>query len=138
MDIKNIMEDCIFCKIVRGEAPAYKIWENEDYLVILSIFPLTKGHSLVIPKKHYRWVWDSPDIGPYFEVAQKVVLASKKAFKTDFVIGAQVGDEVHHAHIQIIPRYKGDGHGDFITPGIVQTFSEEQMIHIAESIIENL
>ncbi len=132
------MDDCIFCKIIKGEASSYKVWEDEDFLVILSIFPFTKGHSLVISKAHYRWVWDSPNIGKYFEVAQKIVIATKKAFKTDFVIGAQVGDEVHHAHIQIIPRYENDGHGDFITPGILQKFSEEEMNNIAKAITDNL
>ncbi len=138
MDIKNDMEDCIFCKIVRGEAPSYKIWEDENYIVILSIFPFTKGHSLVISKKHYRWVWDSPDIGQYFEIVQKIVVATKKAFKTDFVIGAQVGDEVHHAHVQLIPRYKNDGHGDFITPGFFQKFSEKEMLDIAQTVASNI
>lgn len=132
------MDDCIFCKVIKGESPSYKVFEDEDFYVFLSIHPLTRGHCLVAPKVHYRWVWDSPNIGKYFEMAQKVVKAQKKAFETGFVIGAQVGDEVHHAHIQLIPRYPNDGHGDFITPGVMQSFSTEEMNEIAKMITENL
>ena len=51
------MEDCIFCKIVKGEVPSYKIYENADVFAFLDINPYAKGHVLVIPKRHSRWVW---------------------------------------------------------------------------------
>ena len=86
------MENCIFCKIAKNESPSYKFYEDENFIGFLSIFPLNKGHAIIVPKDHYRWVWDHPEIGKYFEVVQKIVVAMKKAFNTDFVIGAQVGD----------------------------------------------
>lgn len=132
------MEDCIFCQIVRNESPSYKFYEDDGYIGILSIHPLNKGHGLIIPKEHDRWVWDHKNIGKYFEVVQKNVQAMKKAFETDFVIGAQVGDEVHHAHVQLIPRYENDGHGDFIDGSIKQKFSVEEMNEFAQMIHENL
>lgn len=106
-------KDCIFCKIIRGEIPSHKVYEDKNFLAFLSIDPISPGHTLVIPKKHYRWVWDvpagrqtSPNIGKYFEVAQKIALAQKKAFNTDFVLSKIIGEDVPHAHIWIYPDEK--------------------------------
>ena len=66
--IKNKMENCIFCKIVSGEIPSYKVYEDNEFMAFLDVRPLNLGHTLVIPKKHYRWVWDVPNIGEYYEV----------------------------------------------------------------------
>jgi histidine triad (HIT) family protein len=105
------MENCIFCKIVKGEIPAYKVYEDEKFLAFLDIRPLSPGHALVIPKTHYRFVWDVPNAGEYFEVAKKIALAQKKAFNVDSIIGKIVGEEIPHAHIWVIPNKeltKGD------------------------------
>jgi histidine triad (HIT) family protein len=104
------MNDCIFCKIVAGVIPAHKVYEDSDFLAFLDINPLSPGHTLVIPKKHYRWVWDLPaqaglpgSIGHAFEIAQKIALAQKKAFNTDLIISKVFGEEVPHAHIWVYP-----------------------------------
>ncbi len=104
------MQDCVFCKIVAGNIPANKVYEDENFLAFLSIDPLSPGHTLVIPKKHYRWVWDVPNAGDFFEVAKKIALAEKKAFETDFVLSKIVGEDVPHAHIWVYPdkEVKGD------------------------------
>ena len=130
------MDNCIFCKIVKKESPSYTFYEDENFVGFLTITPLTRGHSLIVPKDHYRWVWDYPEIGKYFEVVQHVVRTMKKAFDTDFVIGSQVGEEVPHAHVALIPRYKNDGHGDFLDPSIKQSFSSIEMELIAKSIAD--
>lgn len=96
-------QNCIFCKIAAGEIPAHKVYEDENFLAFLDIRPLSPGHALIIPKRHYRWVWDVPDAGAYFEVAKKVALAQKKAFSTDFVLSKMIGEEVPHAHIWVFP-----------------------------------
>lgn len=71
------MQDCIFCKIVQNEAPAHKIWEDENHLAFLSIFPNTEGFSVVIPKKHYSsYAFDLPD-----EVLFDLIKAAKKVGK---------------------------------------------------------
>lgn len=93
------MQNCIFCKIVKNESPGYKFYEDNEFMGFLSIHPLNKGHAVIIPKKHYRWVWDYPEIGRYFEIVQKIVVAMKKALDTDFVMWAEVEDEVYHAHV---------------------------------------
>ncbi|MCC6448213.1 MAG: HIT domain-containing protein [Chitinophagaceae bacterium] len=101
--MNDVQKNCIFCKIVKGEIPSYKVYEDENFLAFLSINPMSPGHTLVIPKKHYRWVWDTPNVGEYFEVVKKIALAQKKAFDTDFVLSKIVGEEVHHAHIWVFP-----------------------------------
>ncbi len=104
------MENCIFCKIVKGEIPSYKVYEDENFLAFLDINPQTPGHCQVITKKHFRWVWDVPNIGEYFEVVKKIAVAQRKAFNTDWIISKVVGDEVHHAHVWVFPdnSVKGD------------------------------
>ncbi|HEY0907824.1 MAG TPA: HIT domain-containing protein [Candidatus Paceibacterota bacterium] len=97
------MENCVFCKIVKGEIPSHKVYEDSDFMAILDIRPESPGHALVIPRQHYRWVWDVPNAGKYFEAAQKIALAQKKAFGTDLVISKIMGEEVPHAHIWVYP-----------------------------------
>ena len=130
--------DCIFCKIVKGEIPCHKIYEDDDFLAFLDIRPLNPGHALVIPKKHYRWVWDVENIGKYYEAAQKVVNAQRKAFGTDFVVSLVVGEEVPHAHILLVPRLEGDGHGSSIDPKNIKQFSDDEMKAFVEKIKANL
>jgi len=106
----DIRASCIFCKIVRGEVSATKVYEDDAFLAFLDIHPQSPGHAQVIPKTHYRWIWDIPNIGEYFEVVQKVAKAQQKVFGTDWVLSKSVGDEVPHAHIWVFPndKVKGD------------------------------
>ena len=103
------MENCIFCKIVKGEIPSHKVYEDDNFLAFLDINPRSPGHTQVIPKQHYRWVWDVPNAGEYFEVSKKIALAQKKAFDSEMVICRIYGDEVEHAHIWIFPDPKISG-----------------------------
>ena len=103
------MEKCIFCKIVDKEISADIVYEDENFLGFLDINPRGPGHTLIIPKKHYRWVWDIPNTGAYFEVVKKIALAQKKAFNTDFVLSKIVGEEVPHAHIWVYPDKDVEG-----------------------------
>ena len=108
------MENCIFCKIVKGEVPSYKVYEDDDFLAFLDIHPESPGHTQVIPKRHCRWVWDVPNAGDYFEVAKKIARAQQKAFGTDFILSKIVGDEIPHAHIWVFPsREAKDDPKDF-------------------------
>jgi len=100
------MENCIFCKIVTKEIPAHIVYEDTHFLAFLSIDPMSPGHTLVVPKEHYRWVWDVPNAGDYFEIVKKIALAQKNAFNTEFVLSKIVGEEVHHAHIWVFPDNK--------------------------------
>lgn len=100
---------CIFCKIIKGDIPSHKVYEDDNFLAFLDIHPQSPGHTQIIPKQHHRWVWDMPNVGEYFEVAQKVARAQMKAFNTDFILSKVVGDEVPHAHIWVFPNNKIDG-----------------------------
>jgi len=101
--------DCVFCKIVAKQIPAKVVYQDDNFLAFLTISPDTVGHTLLIPKQHYRWVWDVPNVGQYFEVARTIALAQKKAFDIDMIISKVVGDEVPHAHIHLFPRREVQG-----------------------------
>jgi len=110
------MNECIFCKISRGEAKAEKIYETENVVSFLDINPRTPGHSLVIPKKHVTTLADLEDelIADLFKTTREVVKILKKALDPDaFSIGINdgraAGQEIPHLHVNIFPRFKGDG-----------------------------
>ena len=102
-------ETTIFKKIIDGEVPCQKIYEDEHFLVFLDAFPETAGHTLIVPKKEYRWVWDVEPYHEYWDLARKITRALQSAFGTDFIISKVVGDEVPHAHIHLFPALPKDG-----------------------------
>lgn len=108
-------EECIFCKIVKGEIPSIKIYEDNDFLVFMDIFPIVKGHSLIIPKEHYRNALDTPEhIGAkMYPLITKIANSVKKAYNADGIGIMQfnepaAGQEVFHSHVHILPRFKDD------------------------------
>jgi len=114
------MKDCIFCKIANKEIPAHIVYEDENFMAFLDSSPQSPGHCQIIPKKHYRWVWDlpagrqvSPNIGEYFEIARKIALAEREAFGTEWILSKIIGDEVPHAHIWVFPANGSGSKKDF-------------------------
>lgn len=112
------MNDCIFCKIIKGEIASQKVYEDKHFLAFLDINPQSPGHTLVIPKKHYRWVWDlpsyeepSPNYCDYSAVIQRIAKAIQGTFDTDAVLMKVVGEEVPHAHTWLFP-YPEEAKGD--------------------------
>ncbi|MGZ4159913.1 MAG: HIT family protein [Neobacillus sp.] len=113
------MSECIFCKIVNGEIPAAKVFENEHVLAFLDISQVTKGHTLIIPKVHKENLFElTPEMARnIFEVVPSIANVLKKEFEpiglnTVNNNGADAGQSVFHFHIHLIPRYgKGDGFG---------------------------
>lgn len=103
----------IFAKILRGEAPCVKIFENDEVLAFMDIFPQSQGHCLVIPKNvHSRNLTDFPPerLGALFEAVQKLTSAVIKALNPDGVVvtqynGAPAGQTIFHLHVHVIPRY---------------------------------
>ena len=132
------MSDCIFCKIVAGEIPCYKVYEDDIFFAFLDVNPLNPGHTLVIPKKHYRWVWDLPNIDEYYKVVGEIANAIRKAFNTDWVVSLVVGEAVPHAHVWLVPRFENDGHGGIINFKNVKKLSEEEMKGVAEKIKKSI
>lgn len=104
------MKPCVFCQIVKREIPAEIVYEDENFLAFLDINPRAPGHVQIIPKEHYRWVWDVPNIGEYFEVAKKIAHAQQQAFDEESIWARVMGDEVAHAHLWLFPndRLTGD------------------------------
>ena len=129
------MDDCVFCKIVKGEIPCHKIYEDDNFLAFLDINPINFGHTLLIPKVHYRWIYDVPNFGQYWQIAQKIALAIKKSpINPEYISFLTMGNEVFHAHIHLIPRFTGDA----VQP-ILHTIphvkpNETQLVEIAQNI----
>ncbi|MEI7741551.1 MAG: HIT family protein [bacterium] len=110
------MSDCLFCKIIAGEIPSTKVYEDQDVVAFLDISPVNKGHTLVVPKSHAEnFLVVSEDVSAKaFGAAQKVakaVLAATGAhgFNLHVNNGHVSGQVVDHLHIHIIPRFEGDG-----------------------------
>lgn len=95
----------IFTKIINGEIPSHKILEDEDYLAFLDVFPLAKGHTLVIPKKEVDYIFDLDDkiLGGLHVFSKKVAKAIEKAIPCRRIGTAVLGLEVPHAHLHLIP-----------------------------------
>lgn len=102
------MENCIFCKIVAGEIPCAKVWEDEDFMAMLDAFPNTKGMTLVLTKKHYdSYIFDMPSgvYEKFFGAAKKVVPMLEKALGVKRVALVMEGMGVNHAHIKLYPLH---------------------------------
>ena len=104
------MNECVFCKIVKKEIPADIIYEDNEVLAFLDIQPVNFGHTLVIPKKHYEKMENTPDdtISAVFANAKKLMKAVKEAMSADFVALLVIGIDVPHFHVHLIPRYFND------------------------------
>ncbi len=106
--------ETIFTKIINREIPATIVYEDASSLAFLDISPVAKGHTLLIPKKQYTWMQDTPDetIAELFVISKKIMKAMIQGLACDYVQVSVVGEEVPHFHIHIIPRYHNDGlHG---------------------------
>lgn len=107
--------NCIFCSIVNGDIPSYKVYEDENVIAILDISQATKGHTIIISKKHYKNLYDIDETlaGEIFKVVPKIANAIKKAFNP-IGLNVLINTEkplqtVFHFHLHLIPRYYQDG-----------------------------
>ena len=123
--------DCIFCKIVAGEIPCHKVYEDESFLAFLDIHPLNPGHTLLIPKNHYRWVDDVPDFGAYWEAAKKIGFSIKEHLQPKAIYYLTMGLQVAHAHIHIVPRFSDDGHSEGLDLKQIKSIAGTRMAAIA-------
>ncbi|MBI9009976.1 MAG: HIT family protein [Tenericutes bacterium] len=135
--------NCVFCKIVSGDIPSYKIYEDENVIALLDISQATKGHTLVIAKEHYKNLYDiNEDVaGDIFKVVPKIANAIKRAFNPiglNVVINTEKPlQTVFHFHLHIIPRYFMDGVDiDFINNKGNTT--KEEYLETMNSIIKEL
>lgn len=131
-------KDCVFCKIVDGVIPSAKLFEDEDFVIILDIGPATFGHALIIPKNHYANIYEMPE-----ELLSRSICLAKvwgekivKALHADGLNlvqnnGLAAGQTVFHYHLHLIPRYEKDAVGDLWTPG---SLSDEQRMELIEKL----
>jgi len=103
-------ENCIFCKIINGEIPAVKIWENEKYLVTLDRSPIKPGHSLLMPKKHTDYIFDlsNKDYSELMLTAKKIAKILKAKLNPKRVGVVVEGFGVPHVHVHLVPLNKGN------------------------------
>lgn len=116
--------NCIFCKIANGDIPSRTVMENEKFRVILDNGPATAGHALVLPKEHFANLFEIPEdwAADAMKTAQKAAALIKDQMGADGLNivqnnGETAGQTVHHFHMHIIPRYKGDGQSILWKPG---------------------
>ena len=105
------MEDCIFCKIVKGEIPSFKVYEDDKVFAFEDINPISPGHTLIIPKKHARDLWEvsAGDLAAIHHASRKVGLALRKALNPVGIAllqlnGRGVNQVVMHYHLHLVPR----------------------------------
>ena len=114
----HLNEDCIFCKIIRGEIPSFKLYEDDLTYAFMDINPLNDGHALVIPKYHAENIYTTPDewFGPTMSTVQRIASAVNKVVRPEGINllqanGPGAKQSVFHLHMHVIPRYADDGAG---------------------------
>lgn len=126
--------ECLFCRIVTGEIPSKKVFEDEEVYVFLDIFPANPGHSLIIPKSHYQDIFDTPShlYAKLAATAQKIAQLLQSKLDAEGVTILQANKEagwqtVFHLHMHVIPRYTGD---KLHKPWDIESASEDSLIEI--------
>ena len=127
------MSDSIFTKIIKGEIPCYKIAEDDRFIAFLDVFPIKKGHTLVVPKAQIDYLFDLDDslLSDLMIFSKKVAQKMQKAISCERIGVAVIGLEVPHAHIHLVPL-DTVGDIDFSQPKL--QLSAKEMTEIADSI----
>ena len=125
------MEDCLFCKIIKGEIPSRVVYEDDIIKVIMNINPNTNGHLLILPKEHYTNLIDTPNevISHSFDVVRETLYPLlRDKLGTEGLTIAQnnfLGQEIKHYHLHLIPRYPNDN-ADF-------TYDKDKLMEVEEA-----
>lgn len=137
-----IDDNCIFCKLANGQIPTNSVYENDDFKVILDNAPATKGHALVLPKQHYKNIFEADDevIKNGILLAKKVGKAMMKELNCDGINIVQnnyeaAGQTIFHLHFHVIPRFDNDSVGKLWKP---QEVSDEDLQEVAKVISKGL
>lgn len=142
------MDNCIFCKIANGEIPTNKVYEDEVVMAFLDMSQVTKGHTLLVPKKHIQDIfgYSSNDAGAVFKRIPLVANALKEAFPDMQGLnllnnnGEIASQTVMHSHVHLIPRYnsENDGFGLKWEPAAEGTYSDDDLSQIARTIHQEI
>ena len=135
------MSNCIFCSIVKGDVPAFRIFEDSDHVAFLDIFPAALGHALVIPKKHSSDIHEitGPEYGALASRAKKVADIIQEKLSTDGVTIMQMNkaagwQSVFHTHFHVIPRFTADNLNQPWKPAAA---SQDELAEIHSRIIQS-
>ncbi len=133
-------DNCIFCKIANGEIPSRTLYEDEDFRVIMDLAPATKGHSLIMPKNHYKNIYEIADdtAAKVFPLAKKMAaLMTEKLGADGFNIvqnnNEVAGQTLFHFHVHLIPRYNDDNQSLVMKP---QEVTDAQLDEIRDTIVK--
>ena len=128
-------DNCIFCRIANGEIPSATLYEDEDFRVILDLGPASKGHALILPKKHAANLFDLPDetAARAIVLAKRIGSVLKEKLHADGVNlvqnnGEAAGQTVFHFHMHVIPRYQGDSVKVTWKPGELTEDEREEIL----------
>jgi len=137
-----VSENCIFCKIARKEAPASIVYEDTDVMAFVDIRPVSEGHTLIIPKKHYVDIYDTPDqlLAALHVIVKKIAVVIKKVTNADGISivqqnGKAAGQDIFHIHVHVIPRFEGKKIPHF---GELTVVSRETLEKVAQKIRQQL
>ncbi len=133
-------ENCIFCKILAGDIPSYQIYEDDDFKVILDVGPASRGHALIIPKEHYKNLYELPEelAAKAFVLGKKLITALTEILGCDGYNlvqnnGEVAGQTVDHFHLHLIPRYEDDDARVGWNPGSLDQAEAEELLALIKS-----
>jgi len=130
------MNNCIFCKIAAKEVPCHMIYEDEEVIAFLDINPVNFGHTLIIPKKHFANIFETPDdlVCKCFLKAKELAPKIIKAVRADYCHINVAGQDVAHFHVHIIPRHNNDGLSNWPT----KKTNNKELNKIKEDILKEI
>ena len=138
-------EDCIFCKIISGDIPGAKVYEDKHVLAFLDISQVTEGHTLVIPKKHQENIYelDEENTSAVFQTVPKIARAIRDTFNPTGLNmlnnnGTFAGQSVHHFHVHLIPRYDNTDGFAAVWNTHADDYSPERLQELAQAIESQL
>lgn len=137
----ELIDDCLFCKIIRGEIPSYTVFENDDVKAFLDISQVNEGHVLMVPKKHLTnfFVYSAEDASRFLQYVPEIAKAIKasdpriQAMNITSNNGEIAGQVVMHSHIHFIPRWEGDGI-KFFTRNNADQYDEKKYQEVCDRI----
>ncbi len=141
------MADCIFCKIMDRDLPAGIVYEDDLVIAFVDLFPITPGHTLVVPKAHHQYIADVPKqaAARMFTVAQDIDRALRNAegilcedVNLMLSDGPKAGQEVPHAHLHVVPRFTGDGFAIRHGPEAHKQLSDENLHRLVNAVRDAL
>ena len=124
------MTDCIFCDIVTRQASAHIVYEDADVLAFLDKYPQTRGHLQLVPKKHYQYIYEIPEIGDFFNCAKNIIRVIIPVLNANHATLATFGRQVEHAHLWIVPQYSIEQ--EFSESSIGTAFESESPQELAQ------